>query len=145
MLSLGFNTLKKFPPVSPRFRVQEVFHNLKMFAMVLQKSDNGCRGFLRCLGPGKPPEMQVRMVDVFSRKARRHLQHRNRGVGAVEDSDLQQIFGAALSIAGIENALGVCTVRADGHNYREFLVRALLHNTGFSKTGLKSRQERMKG
>ena len=112
--------------------------------MVLQKSDNECRGFLRCLGPGNSPEMEAGSAEILRCEAHRHLQRGHGGVCTIEDNDLQEIVGTTLSIQGIENALGVCTVRADDHDDRESRMRALLHDVGLSKTGLKSRQERLK-
>ena len=84
-------------------------------------------------------------MDVFSRKTHRHLQRRHGGVCTIEDDDLQQIVGAALLLHGIQPALSIQTARADDYDDREFRMRALLYGAGFSKTGLKSRQERLKG
>ena len=84
-------------------------------------------------------------MDVFSRKTHRHLQRRHGGVCTIEDDDLQQIVGAALLLQGIQHALSIQTVRADDHDDREFRVRAFLHGAGFSKTGLKSIGQQLKG
>ncbi len=75
----------------------------------------------------------------------RNFQSLHRICSTIEDNDLQQIVSTALSIQGIENALSVCTVRADDHDDRESRMRALLHGAGLSKTGGNSRRDGLEG